>query len=134
MIAVDTNVLIYACDQADPRRQKVALELSRGREEFAGDLPQEDAVLAVGDEVGKQGFTSAHAWNRLGEFRDLLPLVLPSDGNLARARELHLTRGASLWDALILAACVEAGVETFYSEDLPGFGDLDGVRIVNPFE
>jgi len=27
MIAIDTNVLIYACDQADPRRQKVALDL-----------------------------------------------------------------------------------------------------------
>ncbi len=27
MIAVDTNVLIYACDQADPRRQNVALDL-----------------------------------------------------------------------------------------------------------
>ncbi len=27
MIAVDTNVLIYACDQADPRRQKVALDV-----------------------------------------------------------------------------------------------------------
>ena len=27
MIAVDTNVLIYACDRADSRRQKVALDL-----------------------------------------------------------------------------------------------------------
>jgi predicted nucleic acid-binding protein len=27
-----------------------------------------------------------------------------------------------------------AGVETFYSEDLPGFDDLDDVRIVNPFK
>jgi predicted nucleic acid-binding protein len=27
MIAVDTNVLIYSCDQADPRRQKIALNL-----------------------------------------------------------------------------------------------------------
>ncbi len=26
MIAIDTNVLIDACDQADPRRQKIALE------------------------------------------------------------------------------------------------------------
>jgi len=40
----------------------------------------------------------------------------------------------SLWDALILAACVEAGVEVFYSEDLPGFDDLADVRIVNPFK
>ena len=27
MIAVDTNVLIYACDRADARRQKIALDL-----------------------------------------------------------------------------------------------------------
>ena len=27
MIAVDTNVLVYACDQAEPRRQKIALDL-----------------------------------------------------------------------------------------------------------
>ena len=27
MIAVDTNVLIYACDQADLRRQQIALDL-----------------------------------------------------------------------------------------------------------
>ena len=27
MIALDTNVLIYACDKADVKRQKVALDL-----------------------------------------------------------------------------------------------------------
>ena len=27
MIALDTNVLIYACDKADPKRQQLALEL-----------------------------------------------------------------------------------------------------------
>lgn len=90
--------------------------------------------LAASRKLDKQGFTPAHAWNRLGEFRDLLPLVMPTDGNLTRAKELHLTRGASLWDALILAACVEAGVEILYSEDLPGFEDFDGVRVINPFK
>ena len=50
MIAVDTNVLIYACDQADPRRQKVALDLiTNGQEgvllwqvacEFLSGLPK----------------------------------------------------------------------------------------------
>ena len=52
-----------------------------------------------------------------------MPLELPTEGNLTRAKGLHLTRGASFWDALILAACVEAGVEIFYSEDLPEFDD-----------
>ena len=30
MIALDTNVLIYACDKSDPRRQQVALDLIGG--------------------------------------------------------------------------------------------------------
>ena len=37
-------------------------------------------------------------------------------------------------DALIIAACVEAGVEILYSEDVPGFDNFDGVRVVNPFK
>jgi hypothetical protein len=88
----------------------------------------------LGLSKARQAGLHLDAWNRLGEISGSPALVLTSDGNLARAKQLHLTRGASLWDALILAACVEAGVETFYSEDLPGFDDLDGVRIVNPFK
>jgi predicted nucleic acid-binding protein len=90
--------------------------------------------LSASRKLSKQGFTPTDAWNRLAEFRGLLRLVLPTDANLSRAKELHLARGASLWDALILAACAEAGVEIVYSEDLPGFADFDGVRVVKPFE
>ncbi|HUE87257.1 MAG TPA: hypothetical protein VMO26_14370 [Vicinamibacterales bacterium] len=63
-----------------------------------------------------------------------MPLVLPTDVVLSRAKDVHLVRRASFWDALILAACVEAGVEILYSEDLPGFDDLDGLRVINPFK
>jgi predicted nucleic acid-binding protein len=134
MIGVDTNVLIYACDQADPRRQKIALDLITSTRDGVLLWQVACEFLSASRKLNEQGFTATHAWNRLAEFRDLLPLVLPTDANLARAKELHLTRGASLWDALILAACVEAGVDTFYSEDLPGFDDFEGVRLVNPFK
>ena len=134
MIAIDTNVLIYACDQADPRRQNIALDLITDARDGVLLWQVACEFLAASRKLDKQGFTTAHAWNRLGEFRDLLPLVLPTDSNLTRAKELHLTRGASLWDSLVLAACVEAGVEILYSEDLPGFEDFEGVRIVNPFK
>ena len=134
MIAVDTNVLIYACDQADPRRQKVALDLITNGQDGVLLWQVACEFLSASRKLGKQGFTSTHAWNRLAEFRELLPLVLPSEGILARAKELHLMRGAAFWDALIIAACVEAGVETLYSEDLPGFDDFHGVRVVNPFK
>jgi predicted nucleic acid-binding protein len=134
MIAVDTNVLIYACDRADARRQKIALDLVTDAEDGVLLWQVACEFLSASRKLSKQGFTSTHAWNRLAEFRDLLPLVLPSEAILVRAKELHLTRGASLWDALILAACVDAGVEILYSEDLPGFDDFEGVRVVNPFK
>jgi predicted nucleic acid-binding protein len=134
MIAVDTNVLIYACDQADPQRQKVALDLITNGQDGVLLWQVACEFLSASRKLSKRGFTATDAWNRLAEFQDLLPLVLPTDGNLVRAKALHLARGASLWDALILAACVEAGVETFYSEDLPGFDDFEGLKIVNPFK
>ena len=134
MIAVDTNVLIYACDQADPRRQQIALDLITDTENGVLLWQVACEFVSASRKLSKQGFTSTQAWNRLAEFRDLLTLVFPSEEILVRAKELHLTRGASFWDALILAACAEAGVEIFYSEDLPGFDDFDGVRVVNPFK
>ena len=134
MIAVDTNVLIYACDQADPRRQEIALDLITNSPDGVLLWQVACEFLSASRKLSKQGFTPAHAWNRLAEVRDLLPLVLPTAANLARAKELHIARGASLWDALILAACVEAGVEILYSEDVPGFDDFEGVRVVDPFK
>jgi predicted nucleic acid-binding protein len=134
MIAVDTNVLIYACDRAEPRRQKIALDLITTASDGVLLWQVACEFVAASRKLSKQGFTPTDAWDRLGEFLELLPLVLPTDGNLARAKELHLTRGASLWDALIIAACAEAGIHRIYSEDLPGFDDFAGVSVINPFK
>lgn len=38
----------------------------------------------------------------------------------------------AFWDAMIYAACLEAGVERIYSEDLPGC-PVTGLEVVNPF-
>ena len=134
MIGIDTNVLIYACDQANPRRQQIALDLITSTEDGVLLWQVACEFISASRKLSKQGFTSIHAWNRLAEFRELLSLVLPSEAILDRAKGLQLTRGASFWDTLILAACAEAGVEIFYSEDLPGFDDYEGVRVINPFK
>ena len=55
-------------------------------------------------------------------------------GVLERGQRLHATHGVSFWDALILAACAEAGVETLYSEDVPGLPTLGALQVVNPFK
>jgi predicted nucleic acid-binding protein len=73
-----------------------------------------------------------NAWSRLRDFQGLFPLVQPTAAVFHHARELHLDRGVSFWDAMILSACVEAGIETLYTEDIPGL-ELGTPKVVNPF-
>ncbi len=58
---------------------------------------------------------------------------MPARETLTRAQQLHLDHQWSFWDALIVAACLDAGVTRFYTEDLPGRKLPDGLEIVNPF-
>ena len=134
MIAVDTNVLIYACDQSDPQRQTIALDLIASCRDGVLLWQVACEFLSASRKLSKQGFTPTQAWNRLAEFRDLFPLVLPAAANLTRARELHILHAVSLWDALILAACIETGVDVLYSEDVPGLESFETVRVINPFK
>ncbi|MEA2235352.1 MAG: hypothetical protein QOC81_76 [Thermoanaerobaculia bacterium] len=134
MIAVDTNVLIYACDQSDPHRQTIALDLIAATTEGVLLWQVACEFLAASRKLRKQGFTPTQAWNRLREFQELLPLVLPAAANLTHARDLHILHGVSLWDALILAACLEAGVDILYSEDVPGLETFETLRVINPFK
>jgi predicted nucleic acid-binding protein len=47
-----------------------------------------------------------------------------------------LTRRYSLshWDSLLLGACIAAGVDTLYSEDMSHNGVYDSVTVINPFK
>ena len=133
MIALDTNVLIYACDKSDARRQQVALDLIS--ENADGVLLWQVACefVAASRKLRDQGFMASEAWSRLEEFCGVFRLVFPTAGVLNRARPLHSAHGVSFWDAMILAACLEAGVEVLYSEDVPGLHDLGSLKVLNPF-
>jgi predicted nucleic acid-binding protein len=133
MIALDTNVLIYCCDRRDSRRQQLALDLVAGTGD--GVLPWQVACefIAASRKLADQGFTAGQAWQRLAEFLGLFPLIMPAAAVLERARALHLEQQWAFWDATLVSACVEAGVERLYSEDLPGRTKIEALEIVNPF-
>ena len=132
MIAFDTNVLIYACDRTAGRRHEVARDLLSSLGE--GVVLWQVAVefIAAFRKVGGHGGTQ-EAWEYLQEFLDLLPLILPRRAVLDRARILHVEGQWSFWDAMIAAACLEAGVTKLYSEDLPGRRPPPPLEIINPF-
>src|SRR5437016_10270356 len=107
MTAFDTNVLIYSCDKTDARRQQRAFELLAAAQD--GVLLWQVAVefVAASRKLASQGFTPAHAWSRLREFMDVLPLMLPSSKVFEYARPLHRDQGVSFWDAMIIGACID---------------------------
>ena len=133
MTAFDTNVLIYSCDHSDARRRHRAFEVLAAAQD--GVLLWQVAVefVAASRKLASQGFTPAHAWARLYELMDLLPLIVPSAKVFDHAQVLHRDQAFSFWDAMIIGACCECGVETLYSEDLPGRTDEPRLRIINPF-
>jgi len=44
--------------------------------------------------------------------------VLPAQGVLRKSLDLSSRYSLSHWDSMLIAACIDAGVRTLYSEDL----------------
>jgi len=132
-IAFDTNVLIYSCDGRRPDRQAKALEILAAPDEAVLLWQVAVEFVAASRKLAGRGMTPAQAWERLDHFLAAFPLVRPTKRMLMRARRLHFAEQWSFWDAMIVAACLHAGVTRLYSEDLPGRSPPDGLEIVNPF-
>ena len=59
--------------------------------------------------------------------------VPPAQPVLRKSFDLVSRYSLSHWDAMLVAACIEAGVRTLYSEDLAAGAQYDFVTIVNSF-
>jgi predicted nucleic acid-binding protein len=77
MIALDTNVLIYACDKADIRRQQIALELITASTDGVLLWQVACEFVAASRKLRSQGFATGDAWARLADYLALFPLILP---------------------------------------------------------
>jgi predicted nucleic acid-binding protein len=133
MTAFDTNVLIYSCDRSDTRRQQRAFEILAAANDGVLLWQVAAEFVAASRKLTSQGFTHAHAWARLQEFMGVLQLIVPSPKVFEHAQGLHQHQGLSFWDAMIIGACIDCGVQTLYSEDLPGRKVEAKLEIVNPF-
>ena len=98
MTALDTNVLIYACDKSDPRRQQIALELIATVTDGVLLWQVACEFVAASRKLNDRGFTPIDAWNRLTEFLDVFRLVLPSADIFPRAQDLHVCTAPGFLD------------------------------------
>lgn len=80
------------------------------------------------------GMNPRQAYADLRGLRDTWAPALPSWEVMDRAERLMDSGNLPLWDALIVAARLEAGVNRLYSEDFDASTTaFTGVAVINPF-
>lgn len=130
----DTNVLIYADDKADPAKQQRALDLiaehRRGRTGVVSLQVLQEYFVTVTRKLRVDARVARRKVELLAEF----DVATPEVADILAAIDLHRLHGFSLWDALILRAAKQAGCSVLFSEDMQGAREIDGVRILNPFQ
>lgn len=132
-VFIDTNIFVYAHDRSDPVKRDRAREVIFNIYRF-GNAVISNQVLAEFFQVFVQKFRLPYA-DALKElhFMSRCPVVEQSVGLVVSATSLFSRYSLSFWDAMIVAAAMEASAGALYSEDMQHGLDIEGVRVVNPF-
>ena len=128
---LDTNILLYACSRTEAEQDK--------RKVARGLLSRDGVGLSV--QVLAEFYVNAVSKLKLPEDRVMAVLaklqgypILPLDESVFwSALEIRKRYGVSYWDGAIIAAAIELGCDTVFSEDLNHGQVYAGVKVVNPF-
>ena len=134
MNAVDTNVLLYVHDPRDVTKQATAGNLLQSLADGVLLLQVACEYLAASRKLVPFGYNLTQAYQDVRDLQRVWFTLLPSWSTLDRAQTLLSNYSLSFWDAMIIAACLEAGVTRLYSEDFDAYAHVDSLQIVNPFK
>jgi len=133
---IDTNIFVYTFSPDAPAKRKTALSLvgaalEEGNGLISSQVVQEFLSTALHKFKKPLSWGEAHSY-----FEEVLaPLCgLYAEPDLYRRtlRVQHET-GYHFYDSLIIAAAVEGGCKTLYSEDMQDGQKVSGLTIKNPF-
>ena len=132
---LDTNILVYAYDNHQPDKQRIAQQLLKE------SIAQESAVLSV--QVLGEFFTvvtrkikppmSADDARRIIATLRILPVEVVDYSLVERAVDTHIRYNIQYWDALVVAAAERANCTTIATEDLNPDQKYNGIAVFNPF-
>ncbi|MGQ0814090.1 MAG: PIN domain-containing protein [Gemmatimonadota bacterium] len=135
LVFVDTNVLVYARDASETRKQPQAREwMQRLWQERRGRVSTQvlQEYYVVMTEKLKPGLSRLAARDDLRLLQAWQPI--PIDRPLLEtAWSIEDRFELSFWDALIVAAAQRCNAEYLLSEDLQDGQSFDDVRVLNPF-
>lgn len=131
---LDSNILIYAYDDADPRKQEIARELIKRA--LLGEIVVSTQTLAELSATLLHKFSQQFSPDEVLGILDALGpirLVFPDGGIVRRAVEAHQTYGVHFYDGMIVAAAERGGCSRIWSEDMNAGQAYFGIRVENPF-
>ncbi len=125
----DTTILVYALSEGDERTATAERLLAAG-----GNL----SVQVLNEFVAVARKKLNMSWPEIGEALDAVrvlceppaPLTIEIHDEALRIAERY---GYHIYDALILAAVLDAGCDVLYSEDMQDGQKVDSLTIQNPF-
>ncbi len=130
----DTNILVYAATDDDPRKRDIARELIGHAIEVNHDGCISTQVLQefCNTLYKKTKRTKAEIDGMLDYFRELLVTDVTID-LVRRAMAVKEEYGLQFYDALIVATAAKLGCHEIVTEDLNPDQTYCGMAVVNPF-
>ncbi|WHZ12622.1 MAG: hypothetical protein OJF60_003063 [Burkholderiaceae bacterium] len=134
-VFVDTNVLIYADDVADPARQQQAVAwLDALWARRCGRLSTQvlNEFYVVATRKIRRPLAQGDARARVRRYQLWQPWQIDHQ-TVETAWGVEARHGLNYWDALIAAAAMHSGATVLLTEDLQHQQKLDALLVVNPF-
>jgi predicted nucleic acid-binding protein len=133
---LDSNVFVYLFDETDDRKRTRAEQLVRdgiasGEACISFQVVQETLAVVTGKLKRKASAEQAH--ELFEHFLAPLWRVMPTPELYFRGLQLQKRYSIGFYDALIVAAALEAGCTRLWSEDLQDGLTIGRLTIKNPF-
>jgi predicted nucleic acid-binding protein len=132
---LDTNVLVYAYNNADPMKQRIARRLAARA--IMGEFSISAQVLVEFASTLLHKIRPRLSIEEVTEALDAIgpiALIKPDSDMVRRAVEAHAAYGTHFYDGMIIAAAERAGARKILSEDLNPGQEYFGVTVENPFQ
>ena len=133
---VDTNVLVYAYNFADPHKHLVAKTLlsglwNSGKGILSIQVMQEFYVVVtqkVSNPISSE--TAIQIIEDLGKWGYHIPKL----EDIIEAVQIQQRNKLSFWDALIICSAKKSGCNIIWTEDLNHNQVYEGLKVLNPFD
>lgn len=131
-VSLDSNILVHASHDGDPKHEFAVAVLERAAQ---GHCIQSLQSLGECFHVltRKRLLPPAAARTAVDKLRALFPIVVADETTLEAAMTAVRDHKLQFWDAMLWATVRSAGCRLLFSEDRNDGEDIGGVKIVNPF-